>query len=84
LAVTTLANKLFEIYEQGSVTIDTVKDFGFFLLVLSIALFPEFFSSKASKAFKVDGKSKREKISEQLLSGGFFLIAIGVVIDIAL
>lgn len=84
LAIATLANTVFEIYEQSSDTIDVIKDFGLFLVLVSMALFPEYFSSKASKAFQSDGKSKIEKISEQLLTSGFFLFGIAVVIDIAL
>lgn len=84
LATAMLANIVFDIFDKNSVTIDFVKDFGLFLVLVSIALYPEFFSSKVSKALKSDGKSKIEKISDQLLTCGFFLVGIAVVADIAL
>lgn len=87
LASATLANKVFEVYDKSSVTIDLVKDIGLFLVLVSIALFPEFFSSKASKAskaFKLDEKSKIEKISGKLLTCGFLLVGIAVVAETAL
>lgn len=84
LAAATLANTVFEIFNINSLTIDIVRDFGLFLVLVSIAIYPEFFSSKAAKAFNSDGKSKIKKISAQLLTCGFFLVGIAVVADIAL
>lgn len=69
---------------ETSVAVDMVKDIGWFLIFLSLGLFPQFFSVKEAKETKVARDSKLGKISAQLLPVGFFLWGIAVFAELVL
>ncbi len=69
---------------ETSVAVDMVKDIGWFLIFLSLGLFPQFFSAKEAKEAKAARDSKLGKISAQLLPVGFFLWGIAVFAELVL
>lgn len=84
LAAAILVNALLKIKGQGAVTFDAVTALGSILIILSIALLPEFFFLKLSEAVKLSWQSKREKISQKLLFSGLFLGVIAFAVSLLL
>lgn len=84
LAAAVLVNGGVDIYAKKLVAVDIVKDIGWFLILLSCGLFPQFFSAKVANETNVARHSKMGRISAQLLSVGFLLFGIAVIAELAL
>lgn len=83
-AAAVFINNGFDVYNKQLVAVDMVKDIGWFLIFLSLGLFPQFFSVKEAKEAKAARDSKLGKISAQLLPVGFFLWGIAVFAELVL
>jgi len=83
-AAVLLVNEVSKIVEHGAVSFETVLRFSSVLILLSIALTPEFSFLKFTEAFKVRKQSGREKIAEKLILIGMVLALIGFIGNVAL